>query len=81
VLERLKTATQSATYKELAAFLNVSSASISNAKKNRRVPPDWLVTVGTRTGTSLDWLLTGTSLDWLLTGLGTQLLSQAPDDV
>lgn len=72
VLERLKTATQSATYKELAAFLNVSSASISNAKKNRRVPPDWLVTVGIRTGTSLDWLLTG---------LGTQLLSQTPDDV
>lgn len=59
VLDRLKNATGSATYKELAAFLNVTSASISNAKKNDRIPPDWLVSVGTRTGTSVDWLLTG----------------------
>ncbi|SKA62738.1 PAS domain S-box protein [Desulfobaculum bizertense] len=59
VLSRLREATSSETWKELAAFLNVSSASVSNARKNNRIPPDWLITVGARTDTSIDWLLTG----------------------
>ncbi|NJB69110.1 PAS domain S-box-containing protein [Desulfobaculum xiamenense] len=70
VLERLKSATDSATFRELAEFLNVSSASISNAKKNERIPPDWLITVGMRTGTSVDWLLTGLGQSRLVRGGG-----------
>lgn len=59
VLERLKEATGARTDRELAAFLNVSAASISNARKNGRVPPDWLIDAGLRTGRSIDWLVRG----------------------
>lgn len=59
VLERLKRATGSRTFRELAAFLNVSPASVSNAKRQERVPADWLVAVGRDTGWSMDWLFTG----------------------
>lgn len=64
VLERLKKATGSRTNRELAAFLNVSPASVSNAKRQRRVPPDWLVSVGRDTGASIDWLFTGLGSEW-----------------
>jgi len=47
------------TDRELAAFLNVSAAAISNARKNDRVPPDWLVDAGLLTGCSIDWLVRG----------------------
>jgi DNA-binding CsgD family transcriptional regulator len=46
VIERLKLASGSRTDRELASFLNVSAAAISNARKNDRVPPDWLVDAG-----------------------------------
>lgn len=59
VLERLKRATGARTFRELAAFLNVSPASVSNAKRQQRVPADWLVAVGRDTGWSMDWLYTG----------------------
>lgn len=59
VLERLKRATGSRTFRELAACLNVTPASISNAKRQQRVPADWLVSVGRDTGWSMDWLYTG----------------------
>ena len=59
VLDRLKRATGSRTFRELAAFLNVSPASVSNAKREQRVPADWLVAVGRDTGWSMDWLYTG----------------------
>ncbi|MDR3045108.1 MAG: PAS domain-containing protein [Desulfovibrio sp.] len=62
VLERLKDAAGARTDRELALFLNVSAASISNARKNGRVPPDWLIDAGLRTGRSIDWLVKGVTL-------------------
>lgn len=59
VLERLKEAAGARTDRELALFLNVSAASISNARKNGRIPPDWLIDAGLRTGRSIDWLVRG----------------------
>lgn len=59
VLERLKEAAGARTDRELATFLNVSAASISNARKNGRIPPDWLIDAGLRTGKSIDWLVRG----------------------
>jgi PAS domain S-box-containing protein len=59
VIERLKEVTATGTDRELAAFLNVSAAAISNARKNDRIPPDWLVDTGLRTGCSIDWLVRG----------------------
>ncbi len=59
VLERLKEAAGARTDRELASFLNVSAASISNARKNGRIPPDWLIDAGLRTGKSIDWLVRG----------------------
>lgn len=58
-LERLKEAAGVKTDRELATFLNVSAASISNARKNGRIPPDWLIDAGLRTGHSIDWLVRG----------------------
>ncbi len=60
VIERLKLASGSRTDRELASFLNVSAAAISNARKNERVPSDWLIDTGLRTGQSIDWLVCGT---------------------
>ncbi|MDD4648536.1 MAG: PAS domain S-box protein [Desulfoplanes sp.] len=59
VLERLKHATGARTNKDLASFLHVGATSISNAKKNQKIPSDWLFAVGVGTGFSLDWLMTG----------------------
>lgn len=61
VIERLKLASGSRTDRELASFLNVSAAAISNARKNERVPSDWLIDTGLRTGQSIDWLVCGTA--------------------
>ncbi len=60
VLERLKLASGSRTDRELASFLNVSAAAISNARKNERIPPDWIIDTGLRTGRSIDWIVCGT---------------------
>lgn len=59
VIERLKSATETRTDRALAAFLNVSAAAISNARKNERIPADWLIETGQRTGRSIDWLVSG----------------------
>jgi PAS domain S-box-containing protein len=61
VIERLRQATGVRTDRELAAFLNVSAAAVSNARKNGRVPPDWIIDTGLRTGRSMDWLVRGTA--------------------
>jgi PAS domain S-box-containing protein len=61
VIERLKVASGSRTDRELASFLNVSAAAVSNARKNERIPPDWLIDTGLRTGRSIDWLVCGTA--------------------
>ncbi|WP_164561470.1 PAS domain-containing protein [Nitratidesulfovibrio vulgaris] len=63
VIERLKEAARAKTDRELARFLNVSAASISNARKNDRVPPDWIIDTGLRTGRSIDWLVRGMQQD------------------
>lgn len=59
VLERLKKAVSARTDRELAVFLNVSAASISNARKNERIPADWLIDAGRRSGYSIDWIVSG----------------------
>ncbi|HKK32567.1 MAG TPA: PAS domain-containing protein [Desulfomicrobiaceae bacterium] len=59
VLDRLKKASGTGTNRDLAEFLNVSPTAVSNAKKNGRIPPEWLISAGMRTGFSVDWLLTG----------------------
>jgi len=61
VIERLRDAAGARTDKELAAFLNVSAAAVSNARKNERVPPDWVIDTGLRTGRSIDWIVCGTA--------------------
>lgn len=58
-IERLKEASGSRTDRDLAEFLNVSPASISNARKNDRIPADWLIDAGLRAGRSIDWLVSG----------------------
>ncbi len=57
VIERLKLASGTRTDRELASFLSVSAAAISNARKNERVPPDWIIDTGLRTGSSIDWIV------------------------
>ncbi len=57
VIERLKLASGTRTDRELASFLSVSAAAISNARKNERVPPDWIIDTGLRTGCSIDWIV------------------------
>ena len=59
VIERLRQAAGARTDRELAAFLNVSAAAVSNARKNGRVPADWIIDTGLRTGRSMDWLVCG----------------------
>ena len=60
VIERLRLASGARTDRELASFLNVSAAAISNARKSGRIPPDWVIDTGLRTGRSIDWLVCGT---------------------
>lgn len=47
------------TQAELAAFLNIRQASISDAKRRQSVPSDWIVKLYEKKRINLDWVLTG----------------------
>lgn len=64
VLQRIYTATGTASQRELAAWLGVPQALISDAKRRNRIPIAWLHEIVLR---KLDY-----SPDWILTGQGQQ---------
>lgn len=63
VFERLMTAYNISSYKELTQALNVSAGIVSNRIKNGTFPFDHVVKCTLDTGASLPWLLTGISDD------------------
>lgn len=59
VLERIRSVTGCRTQQELAAFLGIRQSSISDAKRRRAVPAEWLLTLLRETGVNPDWIVTG----------------------
>lgn len=58
-LERIREITGKRTQVELAAVLNIRQSSISDAKRRRSIPAEWLVRLLRQYGTNPDWILTG----------------------
>lgn len=58
-LERIREITGKRTQVDLAAVLNIRQSSISDAKRRRSVPAEWLVRLLRQYGTNPDWVLTG----------------------
>jgi len=44
---------------QLADFLGIKRQGVLRARKSEAVPPNWLITVSEKTGTSIDWLYYG----------------------
>ena len=59
VLNRLKEASGAKTGAALANALGVSHQAVYNAKKNRAVPPGWIINIAREYGVSIDWLTYG----------------------
>ena len=53
-LQRFFKAVECRTQAELAEFLGIKQSSISDAKKRKTIPPDWLLTAEKRNQTGLD---------------------------
>lgn len=49
----------------VAEFLGIRQSSISDAKKRKALPPEWLLTVWEKTGISPEWIVTGQGYKYL----------------
>lgn len=58
-LKRFYQAAECTTQVELAAFLGVRQSSISDAKKRKAIPADWLLTLLCKKYINPHWILTG----------------------
>ena len=58
-LERVFEAAGCRTQVELADFLGITQSSIADAKKRKRIPAEWLLTLWRKRGINPDWILTG----------------------
>ncbi|MCL1940023.1 MAG: helix-turn-helix domain containing protein [Desulfovibrionaceae bacterium] len=58
-LQRFFEAAGCRTQVELADFLGIKQSSISDAKRRRRIPSDWLLKLWRKKGVNPDWILTG----------------------
>lgn len=56
---RLHLVTGTRTQVELAAFLGVRQSAISDAKRRRTIPSDWLVVLMRKKNVHPEWILTG----------------------
>lgn len=58
-LERVFEAAECRTQVELAEFLGIRQSSISDAKKRKAIPAEWLVKLLREKGVNPEWILTG----------------------
>lgn len=58
-LQRVYEAVGCRTQVELAQFLGIRQSSISDAKRRKAIPADWLLKILREKGISPDWILTG----------------------
>jgi len=59
IIERLLIATNSKNESDLAKSLNISSQSVSQAKKKNRIPAQWFTKISQNFEVTMDWLLSG----------------------
>ena len=58
-MERLFHSTKARTQAELAAVLGITQPSLSDAKKRKAIPADWLVTLMQTMRVNPEWIITG----------------------
>lgn len=58
-LNRVYEAAECRTQAELGDFFGIRQSSISDAKRRRAIPPEWLLTLLRRKGINPEWILTG----------------------
>lgn len=59
IMMRIHSVTNTKTQSELARFLGIRQSSISDAKKRRAIPAEWLVKLLKHKSTNPDWILLG----------------------
>lgn len=59
-LKRLKNAASVKTDTDLSRLLGITQGGFFNAKVRGKIPDKWFVTISTRYGVSLEWLVSGT---------------------
>ena len=68
-VERIKKATGARTQVELAAILEIRQSSISDAKRRKSIPADWLLKL---------YRSHGLNPDWIMEGVQPQVLKEGP---
>lgn len=58
-MDRIRLMTGRQTQVELAAFFDVSQAAVSDAKRRRKIPAEWLLTLFRMKNILPEWILTG----------------------
>ena len=58
-MDRIRIVTGCGTQQELADFLGIKQSTVSEAKKRRAIPSDWLLTLLRKKGANPDWIVTG----------------------
>lgn len=59
IMMRIQSVTNTKTQVELAKFLGIRQSSISDAKKRRAIPAEWLIKLLKNKNTNPDWILLG----------------------
>jgi len=59
-LKRLKEVANVKTDTDLTSLLGVKSSGVYNARRRGNIPHKWFVTISTRYGVNLEWLVSGT---------------------
>ncbi|MBB5143041.1 helix-turn-helix domain-containing protein [Desulfovibrio intestinalis] len=59
IMMRIQSVTNTKTQVELAKFLGIRQSSISDAKKRRAIPAEWLIKLLKHKSTNPDWILLG----------------------
>lgn len=65
ILDRMIGAIGGKTQSDLGKTLGISQASISEAKRKDKVPPEWFLKLSTEKGLNPNWLLTGQGLVYI----------------
>ncbi|WP_027186131.1 LexA family transcriptional regulator [Desulfovibrio inopinatus] len=72
-IERIKKATGTRTQVELAKILDIRQSSISDAKRRKSIPSDWLIKLFRSHGLNPDWITSGQEPQCLKDGLVTPI--------
>ncbi len=72
IMSRMYVVTHTKTQVELAKILGIRQASVSEAKKRKAVPAEWLLTLLRLQGINPEWVVSGEGVQMVKLGCGRE---------